>query len=221
MNKNLRLKEAREKKRITQDELASKIGVFPSYIAALETRKSYGFKTAAKLAKALDTTVDWLLDGDEKVIIFEDLDNVRTLTVAKRKGVPYYNLEQMALIKTNFSDINEEPEFYVDAKPMNDCTAYIPVYGDAMAPEYTNGMIVGTKEQKNLDLLISGGAYYVITDDSANNLKIMRYVYNDEDNEKVLILKSKNPNYPGKMVLDKSAILSIHLLKGRFIIDHA
>jgi len=90
-----------------------------------------------------------------------------------------------------------------------------------MAPRYTNGMIVGIKEETNFKMISSGEAYYIITDKTANSLKIMRYVYQDDDDESVFVLRTKNTEYPGKMVVEKSAILSMHLLKGVIRIDHA
>ena len=221
MTKNLRIREARGKLGLTQGEVAAKIGVKTSYISALEASKGYSYKIAERLAPVLNTTPEWLMFGVDPVVNIGHETVMRTLQINARKGVPYYNLQQMALIETNFSDIQDDPEFYVDAKPMNDCTAYIPVYGDSMAPRYTNGMIVGIKEETNFKMISSGEAYYIITDKTANSLKIMRYVYQDDDDESVFVLRTKNTEYPGKMVVEKSAILSMHLLKGVIRIDHA
>ena len=228
MTMNFRLRQARKKKGLKQIDLGTQLGLatigkpFTSqYIANLENKSSYSFEVAMKIAEILDTTPEWLINGEEPAVNIGRETMIRTLTVEKRKGVPYYNLQQMALIETNFSDIQDDPEFYVDAKPMNDCTAYIPVYGDSMAPRYTNGMIVGIKEETNFKMISSGEAYYIITDKTANSLKIMRYVYQDDDNESVFVLRTKNTEYPGKMVVEKSAILSMHLLKGVIRIDHA
>jgi len=213
MNKNLRLKETREKKRLTQEELANKIGVFPSYIAALETRKAYGFKTAEKLAKALETTVDWLLDGEELVTNFNDLDNVRTLTYGKRKGVPYYNIDMTAEIKSSFNDITVEPEYYVDIKPVNDCTAYVNIVGDSMLPLYTSGDTVGVKQVFNFNIIQWGEAYLVITDESANNLKTVKNIFPCRDDDSIIILRSANPDFYGDTPINKASILSLYIVK--------
>lgn len=55
-----KLKEAREEKRMTQEELALKSGVTRQTIISIETDPGYNptFKTLVKLADALETTVD-------------------------------------------------------------------------------------------------------------------------------------------------------------------
>lgn len=55
-----RIKEVREEKRMTQEELANKSGVSRATISALEngTARATSTKTLLKLAEALGTTVD-------------------------------------------------------------------------------------------------------------------------------------------------------------------
>ena len=55
-----KLKDAREEKRMTQEELALKSGVTRQTIISIETDPGYNptFKTLVKLADALGTTVD-------------------------------------------------------------------------------------------------------------------------------------------------------------------
>jgi transcriptional regulator with XRE-family HTH domain len=55
-----RIKEVREEKRMTQEELAERSGVSRATISALEngTERATSTKTLLKLADALDTTVD-------------------------------------------------------------------------------------------------------------------------------------------------------------------
>ena len=55
-----KIKELREKMRLTQQQLAEKSGVSRVTIAMLETKKDYATttKTLVKIANALNTTVD-------------------------------------------------------------------------------------------------------------------------------------------------------------------
>ena len=55
-----RIKEEREAKKMTQEELAEKSGVSRTTISALEngTMRNTGSKTLLKIANALDTTID-------------------------------------------------------------------------------------------------------------------------------------------------------------------
>lgn len=61
-----RVKECREAKKMTQEELASKSGVSRGTICALESgkEKSTTSKTLLALAKALDVTIDSLFFDD-------------------------------------------------------------------------------------------------------------------------------------------------------------
>lgn len=57
-----KIKEVREEKNMTQDELSKKSGVSRGTISALEngTSRATTTKTLTKIARALDTTVDVL-----------------------------------------------------------------------------------------------------------------------------------------------------------------
>ena len=57
-----KIKEVREKKNMTQEELSKKSGVSRGTISALEngTSRATTTKTLTKIARALDTTVDVL-----------------------------------------------------------------------------------------------------------------------------------------------------------------
>lgn len=61
-----KLRETREAKRLTQDELSKKSGVSRQTIVAIETDESYNptFNTLVKLADALETTVDKIFFAD-------------------------------------------------------------------------------------------------------------------------------------------------------------
>lgn len=57
-----KLREAREAKRLTQEELAKKSGISRQTIVYIETNENYNptFNTLVKLADALETTVDMI-----------------------------------------------------------------------------------------------------------------------------------------------------------------
>lgn len=61
-----KLRETREAKRLTQDELSKKSGVSRQTIVAIETDETYNptFNTLVKLADALETTVDKIFFAD-------------------------------------------------------------------------------------------------------------------------------------------------------------
>jgi len=92
----LHLRRARETRKLTQQELASRAGVSPIMISHFETgvRPSASADTLVKLADALDVTVDYLLgrsdsmapETGEMAMLFRSLARTDTsmLDAAKR-----------------------------------------------------------------------------------------------------------------------------------------
>lgn len=66
MNLGKRLKLARDRLNVTQEQLASRSGVSQAVISALETRDSKRSQFASRLAAALAVPVEWLQDGDNE-----------------------------------------------------------------------------------------------------------------------------------------------------------
>ncbi|PSG89948.1 S24 family peptidase [Aurantibacter aestuarii] len=130
------------------------------------------------------------------------------------KGIPSYTTDISNHIKTSFSDVLEIPEFYVNYKPFNDCTAYVNIYGDNMLPKYGNGDRLAIKQIFNLDVLIWGETYLVVTNGNANNLRTFKDVHPHKEFDKI-ILRATNPNYAGDIIINKTDILSMFIIKGK------
>lgn len=133
----------------------------------------------------------------------------------KTVGVPYYeDLDVTASVITSFHDYKEEATFMINYKHFNDCDAYLPVVGDSMHPKYPAGEIVAVKQIRNLDTLLWGETYLVITNDNANNLRTIKDVHYCSDETKV-ILRAANPDFAGDTRINKEDILSMYIVKGR------
>ena len=137
-----------------------------------------------------------------------------TLTYEKEKKVPYYDIDVTSHITTSFNDVAEKPTFYVDYQPFNDCSAYVNNFGDSMFPKYKNGEKLAVKQIHNLEVLMFGETYLVVTNENANNLKTVKEVHFHEDKSK-LILRASNPAYKGDTVINKVDILSMFAVKGK------
>ena len=130
-------------------------------------------------------------------------------------GVPYYeNMEVAGGITTMYSDFKEVPTFYINYEHFNDCTAYLPVVGDSMYPQYCSGEIVAVKRINNYNALLWGEAYFVVTNENANDLKTIKLLFSHEDDSK-LILRASNPNFKGDTIIDKCDIIHIYSVKGK------
>ena len=135
-------------------------------------------------------------------------------TYEKEKKVPYYDIDVTSTITTSFSDVVEKPTFYVDYQPFNDCSAYVNNYGDSMYPKYKNGEKLAVKQIHNLDVLMFGETYLIITNENANDLKTVKEVHYHKDQSK-LILRAANPDYQGDTIINKVDILSMFAVKGK------
>lgn len=130
------------------------------------------------------------------------------------KVVPYYNIEIAGATIKSFDEAEEYIEFYIDYKPLNDCTAYIPYFGDSMFPMFKSGSTLCVKQIFNYNVILWGEAHLIITNENANNYKTVKCLHQHEDSNKV-ILRSVNPNHSGDIIIDKKDILSLYLVKGK------
>ena len=133
----------------------------------------------------------------------------------KQGGVPYYNLDVTATVAESFSDVQEEPEFYVDYEPFNDCTAYFPVYGNSMFPMFASGESIAVKQIFNFDVIMWGEAYLVITKAEANNLRVLKLLFPVDGDNSRIILRSSNPSFKGDTIIDKKHISSLYMVRGK------
>lgn len=159
---------------------------------------------------------NWYLTGEGEM--FSQENNAVKPKISS-KGVPFYPIDVTASLLRSFSDIPEEPDFFVDFKPLNDCTAYLTVYGDSMYPRYCSGDIVAVKRFDSKDALLWGEAYLVITTEEANNLRTIKLVHQHPNND-CIILRASNPNYPGDTVVKKEHVANLFIVKGRIKLEH-
>lgn len=192
---------------ITQDEAAKRLKVSRQTI-----------NTWCKLAILDDLAIQ---NVKTTFVEFENwVNNIGFVTETPRaeynvKGVPYYeDLDVTASIITSFHDYKEEATFMINYKHFNDCDAYLPVVGDSMHPKYPAGEIVAVKQIRNLDTLLWGETYLVITNENANNLRTIKDVHYCSDESKV-ILRAANPEFAGDTRINKEDILSMYIVKGR------
>lgn len=141
-------------------------------------------------------------------------DTNKLIANEKEKKVPYYDIDVTSGITRSFSDVVEEPSFYVDYQPFNDCTAYVNNYGDSMFPKYKNGERLAVKQVFNFDIIMWGETYLVITNENADNYKAVKDIHPHEDLSKI-ILRSFNPAYKGDTLINKEDIIAMFAVKGK------
>lgn len=174
--------------------------------------------TFEKIKKSYPTiNINWIKTG---IGPMELETGTQVSAQVEGRRVPFYDSDVTASIVGSFSDIQETPSFYVDFKPFNDCDAYFRVYGDSMYPKYGNGEVVSVKRIYNLESILWGEAYLVLTDAEYDNLKTIKTLHPYDKDEAKIILRASNPNFKGDTVVKKSSIIGVFLVKGKIRMEH-
>lgn len=199
-------------KGITENRATVECGLSQGLLHQAKSGKSdLGYKTIDKiLDKYQDINKAWLLTGEGEML----KSNRVTSAPASNKNIPFYDIDVTASIAESFNDTPEIPQYYIDFPPLNDCTAAFPVYGESMEPDFFAGEVVLVKEITNVDSMLWGEPYLVITNANCDNLRTIKNVYLSEDRTK-FILRATNPRYAGDTIIPRDDVLKIFLVKGK------
>ncbi|MFJ7359087.1 helix-turn-helix transcriptional regulator [Pedobacter suwonensis] len=209
MNENQRLKKLMELLHFkTQKDFAIALNIQQGSLSdILRERVNVSNAIKDRLEMKFDVNLTWLEDG-----IGEPFFKKRPAVGESKEGVPYFD---MSLSDAKEHMVEEQrAEYLVNYLPFNDCTAYLPVYGDSMAPQYAAGEIIAIKEITNYEILQWGEAYVVMTDEDSNSLRTIKLIFQHADDSK-LILRSSNPNFNGDTVISKKNIQALYIIKGK------
>jgi hypothetical protein len=192
----------------TQKEFAVSLKIQQGSLSDI-LRERIGVSNAIKdrLELKYNVNLNWLENG-----VGEPFLKKGPVISETKEGVPYFDI---SLSDTETLMLEEEKaEYFVNYKPFNDCTAYLPVYGDSMYPKYASGEIIAVREITNYEVLQWGEAYVVMTNEKSNNLRSIKLIFEHADQNK-LILRSSNPNFRGDTIIYKESITSLYIIKGK------
>ncbi len=213
MTENQRLKTVMDMLQFkTQNDFAKALSMKGGSISdVLRGKDDMGVSNAIKdkLEFLYGINREWLTTG-----IGEPRLKKSPIVIDTKEGVPFYDLNITDSRLENVMITEEEVEYFVNYKPFNDCTAYLPVFGDSMYPKYASGEIIAVKAITNFDVLQWGEAYVVMTDASTNGIRSIKNIHEHTDRTK-LILRSSNPNFRGDTVIEKKNISSLFIIKGK------
>lgn len=214
-------KEARQAKNMTLEQFYGEIATHVNNFSAIENgSRVVGKRLSKDIISHHGINLKWLESGEgdpflEATVIRNQAGQKQGfLEQASMKQVPYYNLQLVEQVYDEGDVFRETPEFYVNFQPFNDCTAYLPVYGDSMLPRFVSGEIIAIKEVRNFDVILWGEAYLIATNERANHLVTVKLLFEHADENK-LILRAANPAYPGDTVIEKRAIARLFIIKGK------
>ena len=201
-----------EYSKLNGKSFSEKIGLIrPQAIYDIQSGKTQNISVsmANKIISAFpEINKSWLLTGDGEMLIKpED-------KIAEKSGIPFYDINVTASIAESFNDIPEMSQYLISYPPLNDCCAAFPVYGESMEPDFFAGEVVLVKEITNVDSMLWGEPYLVITNANCDNLRTIKNVYLSEDRCK-FILRATNPRFSGDTIIDRNDVLKIFLIKGK------
>ncbi len=207
-----RLKQVIDGKGITPYELALQTGVSQATLSRIlgNVTAKPSLKTAEILAEYLQVNRTWLLSGEGEMLRSGQLQTQEQ----SGTGVPFYDIDVTCGITESFADVREEPQFRINYAPLNDCDAAFPVYGDSMEPDFYAGDVVMVREIHNVDSMLWGEPYLVITNAACDNLRTIKNVYLSDD-RRSFILRASNPRYNGDTIVARENVLKIFLIKGK------
>lgn len=214
-----RLKEIRNSLGMTVEEFYSPLMKAFNNGSSLENNKrKLGKRLAKDIIEYYNINPAYLNTGEgEKLFMVRPYLKQTFPSIPKSGGesVPFYDVKLTDLQRIS-SDIFDDstPEYYVNFRPFNDCSAYLPMYGDSMYPRVANGEIIAVKEITNTDIILWGEAYLVVTDERANGMVTVRLLYQHKDTSKI-VLRAANPDYEGDTVITKASIVKLYIIKGK------
>lgn len=192
---------------------ARNIGVHPTQIYDLQSGKTKNVSTemADKIVAYYPKyNKYWLLTGEGEMLRSGQLQTQEQ----SGTGVPFYDIDVTCGITESFADVREEPQFRINYAPLNDCDAAFPVYGDSMEPDFYAGDVVMVREIHNVDSMLWGEPYLIITNAACDNLRTIKNVYLSDDRRN-FILRASNPRYNGDTIVARENVLKIFLIKGK------
>lgn len=179
---------------------------------AKKGKSDLGRNTVEKILRVYtDLNREWLLTGEGEML---KSDAVAVKDTATGTGVPFYDIDVTCGITESFADVREEPQFRINYAPLNDCDAAFPVYGDSMEPDFYAGDVVMVREIHNVDSMLWGEPYLIITNAACDNLRTIKNVYLSDDRRN-FILRASNPRYNGDTIVARENVLKIFLIKGK------
>lgn len=183
------------------------IGASSSFVNSIS--KSIGTEYIDRIKEKFpELNISWLMTGDGQML------NGSAPAVPAGSGVPYYDLDVTASVTESFNDVREEVQYYINFPPLNDCDAAFPVFGESMIPDFYPGEVIMVREIRNVNSMLWGEPYLIITNAACDNMRTIKNVYLSEDRQS-FILRATNPRYAGDTVVAIDNVLKIFLVKGK------
>lgn len=200
-----KVKLIRKALRMTQEQLAQRLGVGKTALSMIETGKSrLSARNKNILVQELNVNPDWLETGEGEMFNAEpNITNafrLRTDNSLPFQAVPLYSIEGTAGLVPLFNDrASKEPINYIHIPNLPKCDGAIYVVGDSMYPLLKSGDIVLYKQLNSLNDVFWGDMYLLSIDIDGEEYVTVKYIQKSEK-EGCIKLVSQNPHHADKDV---------------------
>lgn len=199
----LRIKEIRDKKNLTQDEIVKKTGLKKrSYVDYENGKSDIPFSKLQKIAKSLDVTISEICGEKElKDPIHPFL--LRTDSQLNNQSIPLFNIEATAGLVELFQNTSKSiPIDTLSIPNLPKCDGAVFVTGDSMYPLLKSGDIVAYKQINDIQNEIFWGEMYLISIEvSGEEFISVKYIQKSEKGDQYIKLVSQNIHHQPKDVL--------------------
>lgn len=211
-----RVKLIRKELKLTQDQLAQRLGIGKAALSMIETGKC-GLSTRNKniLVQDLNVNPEWLETGKGNMFNAEPdytAFRLRSDNSLPMQSVPLYSIEGTAGLVPLFSDQDSaKPINYIHIPNLPKCDGAIYIVGDSMYPLLKSGDIVLYKQLQDIDSIFWGDMYLLSLDLDGEEYITVKYIQKSE-REGYVKLVSQNPHHADKDI-EMSRIRAIALIK--------
>ncbi len=213
---NLRVRALRKELKMTQEQLAQRLGIGKAALSMIETGKaSLSNRNLNILVQEFNVNPEWLERGAGKMFnAVPDVNKfmLRTDNSLPLQSVPLYSIEGTAgLVPLFAADSNNEPINYINIPNLPKCDGAIYVVGDSMYPLLKSGDIVLYKQLSDISDIFWGDMYLLSIDIDSEEYVTVKYIQKS-DREGYVKLVSQNPHHADKEIAH-NRIRAIALVK--------
>lgn len=194
---NSRIRQVRKELQLTQEALATKMGIGKSALSMIETGKAaLSERNKNIIINELNVNPEWLKTGaGEMFNSHMDIDTYRRHVTSgiPLQSVPLYNIETTSGLLPLFAEQKTvKPIDFIHIPNLPKCDGAIYVIGESMYPLLKSGDIVLYKQMKNIDDIFWGDMYLVSIDVDGEEYITVKYIQQSE-REGYITLVSQNP----------------------------
>ena len=211
---NNRVKLIRKQLKLTQEQLAQRLGVGKAALSMIETGKAgLSMRNRNILVQELNINPEWLEHGTGEMFNAKPELHAfthRTDNSLPLQSVPLYSIEGTAGLVPLFNNQDEfKPVNFIHIPNLPKCDGAIYIAGDSMYPLLKSGDIVLYKQLQNIEDIFWGDMYLLSIDIDGEEYITVKYIQKS-DKAGYVKLVSQNPHHADKDVaIDRIRALAL------------